>query len=57
MDKFIASLNARRGKWPQLAKLSQVDYSTISRIARRKVSPRMSTVEKLQACFSKVRPT
>ena len=56
MEKFIASLKARRGKWQALALMSGVDYSTITRIARRKVSPRMDTVEKLQACFARIRP-
>ena len=56
MEKFIASLKARRGKWQALADMSGVDYSTITRIVRRKVSPRMETVEKLQACFSRIRP-
>jgi predicted transcriptional regulator len=56
MEKFIESLKARRGKWKALAHLAGIDYSTITRIVRRKVSPRMDTVEKLQACFSRIRP-
>lgn len=58
MEKLIALLNARRGKWPKIAEDAGVDYSTLCRIVSGTTKhPEYSTVVKLHEAARKVRPS
>ena len=56
MDKLIELLDARRGKWPAIAKASGVNISTICRIADGTTKyPRHETVQSLISAARKVK--
>ena len=56
MDKLIELLEARRGKWPEIAHKAGVDFSTLCRIvAGTTKHPRHETVQSLLSAARKVK--
>lgn len=48
MDEIRDGLEAARGRWPQIARDTEIDYFTIARIARGETrAPRIDTFQKI----------
>ena len=56
LDQLIERLEARRTRWPDLAKEAGVHLSTIYKICGNEQGVTLATLEKLTAACAKIRP-
>lgn len=55
-EYVVSQLEAKKGKWPEVAKAAGMSYGTLKKIATRvSVAPRIDNLEKLAAYFRSVR--